>query len=289
VIDERIPSPWPAEVLEAVRKFRQGDVVDSPPFFYFRSIGHPVWQLALEEEAGDGEGEIVEVDPADGPPFGLVTTQTCDLFEEGVRPRQPWFSVAPIYDYSARLKAGQAEQIRRGEIGHLVLLTADWLPKGTWVADLRIETPIEKGWLVGRDPRPGFSSVDDCKVLAVRLGTRRNRPALSAALIEQVVSPLRSWLKDKGKPYRDEVASLRLLVPGDAATALVGKVVVVSNDGLSKEAAEVWAEFESGLIDAAALNGVTVEPFRYGTLDQLTARETEASVRLDFDFLSPTE
>lgn len=290
MIDDRIPSEWPQVVLDAVRQFRQGDVVDQPPFFYFRSDEHALWNLQLEPEEEARDGSIVELEPSDGPPYGLITTQTCDLYEEGSRPRQPWFAVAPVYDYTSKLKDGQLEQIRRGEVGHLVLLSADWLGAGAWVADLRIEVPLEKGWLVGREPRRGFASLPESKTLAGRLATRRGRPALSAALTEQIVMPLRTWLRDKGRRYRDEVESLRLLAADDPALSVVGGlVIVVAGDGLSEEAKAAWKVFEDGLLDAAATLGVTALPFRYGTYDDFTGRDIEASVRLDFDFLSPID
>ena len=290
MIDDRIHSEWPHAVLDAVRQFRQGDVVDQPPFFYFRSEEYAVWKLQLEPSEDADYGSIVDLDPADRPPYGLITTQTCDLYEEGTRPRQPWFAVAPAYDFTSKLKDGQREQIRRGEVGHLVLLTADWLGDGTWVADLRIEVPVEKGWLVGREPRPGFASLAECKTLAGRLATRRGRPALSAALTSNIVLPLRTWLKDKGRRYRDEVESLRLLAADDPAVSVVGGLIVVAaGAGLSDEAKIAWKAFEDSLIDAAAEHGVTALPFRYGTYDEFTGREVAASVQLDFDYLSPSD
>ncbi|MGA3058709.1 MAG: hypothetical protein ABSE70_11910 [Candidatus Limnocylindrales bacterium] len=290
MIDDRIPSEWPQVVLDAVRQFRQGDVVEEPPFFYFRSDEHALWNLQFEPDDEARDGSIAELDPADGPPYGLITTQTCDLFEEGTRPRQPWFAVAPVYDITSKVTGGQREQIRRGEVGHLILLTADWLGEGTWVADLRIEVPVEKGWLVGREPRKGFASLPESKTLAARLATRRGRPALSAALTARIVLPLRTWLKDKGRRYRDEVASLRLLTADDPAVSLVGGlIVVVAGDGLTDDAKDAWKAFEDGLIDAAAEHGVTALPFRYGTYDDFTGRDIVASVQLDFDYLSPTD
>lgn len=289
MIDERIPRNWPEPVLAAIRLFRQGDVVVNPPFFYFRDADYPVWEVEVDGHDEAPEDLVFELDPADAPRFGLITTQTCDLVEEGA-PRHPWFSVAPVYDFTAKLKPGQADQLRNGEFQLLVLLTANWLPAGTWVADLRIEMPVEKGWLVGLERRSGFSTLTELKDLATRLATHRNRPALSADLNERLVGPLRVWLRNGGRRHRDNVESLRLLVPGDATVARVGKVIVVlKNAPLSTADAKAWFDFETALIDQGAKNDVAVQPFRYGTYDELTGRETETSVRLDFDYLSPSE
>jgi len=287
VIDDRIPKPWPQSVFDATRLFRQGDVVESPPFFYFRDNDHHIWQVQVDDDGTDDM--VFELDPDDAPPFGLITTQTCDLVEEGT-PKQPWFAVVPVYDYTAKLKGGQEVQLRRGEFQHLVLLTATWLPAGCWIADLRIEMPIEKGWLVGQEQRSGFSTLNELRVLATRLASRRNRPALSAELTQQLIGPLREWVRTDGKAYRDEVESLRILVPGDTTVARVGKLIVVVKSGaLSTAAAKAWSEFEATLIDEAAKNDVVAQPFRYATYDELTGREVEVSERLDFDFLSPTD
>jgi hypothetical protein len=285
VIDDLLPSQWPQPVLDAVRQFRQGNIVDRPPFFYLRRNKHPLWMVQLEPEEPMPEESLVDLEPSDRPPYGLITTQTCDLYEEGDHPRQPWFAVAPVYDYKPKLKSGQLEQIRRGQVGHLVLLTAEWFGQGAWVADLRVEVPLEKGWLVGREPHAAFASQTEYKTLAARLAMRRGRPALSGPLTQQIVMPLRAWLGDKGRWHRDEVESLRLLAAGDPATSLVACLVVVAaGNGLSDEAQAVWRLFEADLIDSAAEHGVTALPFRYGTYDDLTGRETEASVRLDFDY-----
>lgn len=214
MIDNLLPSQWPEDVLEAARRFRQGFVVEKPPFFYARSDAYPIWELSMADEPEAQGEEIVDVDPADRPPWGLITTQTCDLYEEGGRPKQPWFSVAPVYDYRPQLREGQLAQLRRGQMSHLVLLTAAWLPAGAWVADLRIEVPLEKGWLVGRTPLGGFASADEYNTLSIRLATRRGRPALSTAITEHIVKPLRAWLRGAGARHRDEIDSLRLLVPG---------------------------------------------------------------------------
>ena len=83
MIDDRLPEEWPEAVLTAAREWRQGYVVEEPPFFYYRSESDPVWEieLAADEEAGDAA--LVELDPDLRSRFGLITTQTCDLYEEG--------------------------------------------------------------------------------------------------------------------------------------------------------------------------------------------------------------
>lgn len=291
MIDDRLPDEWPEAVLEAAREWRQGYVVEEPPFFYFRSESHPVWAIGLEaddvidEETADAT--LVELDPEERSRFGLITTQTCDLFEEG-RPTQPWFAVAPVYDVAPRLQPNQLGQLERGYFGHLVLLTAGWLPSGKWVADLRIELPIEKGWLVGREPRPGLVEIREYDRLAARLASRRGRPALSTRLTMSLTRPLRDWLNGVGRASRDSVESLRLRVVGDPVSSIQAELLVITKDeGMTPELESRWREWEAGRLEAAEQDGVLLQPFRYGTLDEFTARDIETSLRLDFDHLSP--
>lgn len=284
MIEDALPAAWPPEVIAAARKFKQGDLVERPPFFYHRVDALRVWKARVEDE--DGEG-LVELEDDQRPPLGLITTQTCDLFEDTDNPRQPWFSVAPAYDYTPYLKQGQEKQIKRGKFRHLVHLSSPRLPAGLWVADLRLEVPIEKGWLVGREPLDGFDSVEDRLALAERLAFRRRRHALSGPLIKQLTTPLKKWLKDDGRAAEEETDSLRLRVYGDPASSTVAQLIVVVRDaGLSSEAKSLWEAKEAELIDHGARNAVIVMPFRYGTLEDLSGRDVESSLRLDFDDLS---
>ena len=289
MIDERLPDPWPEDVLLAVRRFRQGYLVLDPPFFYARSEAHQVWRLTVEPDDAAPDESIVDLGADERPRYGLITTQTCDLYEEG-RPRQPWFSIAPVYDYESSLRDGQLGQLDRGQMVHLVHVTAAWLPAGVWVADLRLEIPVEKGWLVGREPSDGFATPKEYNTLAARLASRRGRPAISPLLTSCLTQPLRDWLGGGGRRHRDEIRSFRLWAAGDLATATAGGLIVIAEGGgLSPEVARAWTAWEAGIIDAAADRGATIIAARHGTSDDFSARDIEDSVRLDFDYLSPDE
>ncbi len=93
VIDRHIKAPWPPEVAEALAHFRQGDLIERPPFFYGRHATIEIFDAGgLAEE----ESQVHEVHPDDAPPYGIITTQTCDLDERGT-PTQPWIQVSPVY------------------------------------------------------------------------------------------------------------------------------------------------------------------------------------------------
>lgn len=73
--------------------------------------------------------------------------------------------------------------------------------------------------------------------------------------------------------------------PGVSAQAEL--LVIVKDDGLPPEIKTAWDQWELAQIDAAEQEGVVLFSFRYGTLDDFTARDIETSLRLDFDHLSP--
>ncbi len=169
---------WPASVLEATRGFRQGHLVESPPFLYVASASHAVWELTSVAWDAELDEEVLELDARDRPPYGLITTQTCDVNE--VKPKHPWVHVAPVEPLG---DGDLAEMAKKHRVPYLVPLAPPSL-EGDWVVDLRLEVPIEKSWLVGRDPIESYDTEAEYEVLAQRLGAKRERPALADPLIE---------------------------------------------------------------------------------------------------------
>lgn len=184
---------WPSDVLATLREFRQGDLFDNPVFFYYGTVadGLPWEPAAMEEEGGDEQAAAIpaprEFDIVDFEPtsevYGIITTQTCDLFEEGA-PAQPCFQASPVH----RLPGEVAE---RTLPGYFVRLDPSDLPPGVWVADLRIEVPIEKTFLVGRRRLVAFPDEAGYLRFASALGRRRDRAALDAGLVDAVAKTLR--------------------------------------------------------------------------------------------------
>jgi hypothetical protein len=134
VIDAGLPDEWPDEVRRSTARFKQGHLVGRPPFFYVASPRHGVWDLT--REAGDPalEEDILQLDEELSPPYGLITSQTCDIDEQGP-PRKPWIQVVPVYDARASLPPGSEGNLQRHRIGYLHLLSGPALPEGTWIAD----------------------------------------------------------------------------------------------------------------------------------------------------------
>lgn len=294
MIDECLPGEWPTEVLSALRTFRQGDVVERPPFFYAMSPLHPVCATKLidpHEGMTTGDYDLVEYPDERRPPFGMITTQTCDIQEQG-RPAQPWVSIAPVYN-AMRLTPDQQRAVKRHEKGYLIHLTGPAFIDGFFVADLRIELPVEKGWLVGKAPLDGFVDDDGRIACANRLALRLGRPALANEVVEHVTGPLRGWLRGMGAQARAEthepVAEIGVEVFGSHDRPDAVKLVVLARtDPLSEEARDRWSSWavttQAALPDDVTPTFLGVE---VTTLSDVTAARYRKLVILDFRFLSP--
>jgi hypothetical protein len=89
---------------------------------------------------------------------------------------------------------------------------------GVWVADLRIEMPLEKSVLVGRQPIRAFASEQDEVAFGNYLARRRGRPALASVfndVIRQAMQDLRNESgarKSQRRRVRDRVYQVRLSI-----------------------------------------------------------------------------
>jgi hypothetical protein len=85
MIDRGVPNgdDWPEGVLDSLRAWEQGDLVAGPPFFYFADPQRPVWEGTRQYTDTSTEPEVILPDEGLCPPYGMVTTQTCEIAEEG--------------------------------------------------------------------------------------------------------------------------------------------------------------------------------------------------------------
>lgn len=201
------PKAWPDKVVERLPLFRQGSLVPSPPFTYQASANWAVWEASRQ---ADPEGEpqfTVDLDPADRPPWGVITTQSCDVDEEG-RNRKPWVQIAPVYELAA-------DDPRLGKMRHWDISYFAPIPTlgPNWVADLRIEMPVEKGWLIDQDPQPAFTEDDAFRKFAEFCGRQRFRIAFATVIHDKVFATLKSQLEqfEQAAPSTYEEFRARLL------------------------------------------------------------------------------
>ena len=167
------PEEWPNGVLQRLRAFSQGDVIRTPPLFYFADPRRAIWS-ETQRYLADSDGPEVVLAEELSPPYGLITSQTCDIAEEdSPRPLKPWVQVAPIF--ALRGNSGYKKHLRKGA-GPAIYIYLPNLPgEEFWVADLRIEVPVEKGWLAYQERLDGFGSEEAQSIVGQRVGWLRER------------------------------------------------------------------------------------------------------------------
>lgn len=248
-VDERINQPWAKEVHDALTDLRQGDVIPWPAdSSYVTSDRHVL--IGDEEEEPTGEQFLAAVEPA--PQLAIITTQTCDVDEQGRPCRKPWFQFAPVFN------AEEAD----GRGRHTFALDGPELPKGDWHADLRIECAAEKNILVGAVALRGFATEVRADQFGWHLGHLRTRPALANHLIDNVTEHLRQYRKAASKgmrtKIREQVPVVLLDIQKGSRMAPHAVRIVAVHDG--PPAGEV-TEWFGGWYDAArpTARGVGIE------------------------------
>ncbi|HZO64518.1 MAG TPA: hypothetical protein VFB74_05915 [Kribbellaceae bacterium] len=291
MIDEGLAEAWPDDVLSSIRVFQQGDLIERPPFFYVASPRYGIWQFT--KDVGDPEvtDDLLEVAREFCPPYGMVTTETCDLTEEdSARPRQPWVSVAPVYDVASRLDDNQADLLDRGRINYWRRVYSDLLAPGIWVVDARIEFPVEKSWFVGKVPIRTAKDHEARSATAGFLAGRRDRPVLSDSLHKALITPIRRWIEKLSTARRaavlNGVAEVRLLLsgpPGDPDGA--GVLVIGAGDRIPESVVKEWERKWEGWRERLDQVNIALLATAYETYDSLSARQYRESfeVRLDYD------
>lgn len=257
--DDGIPprDEWTPGVLDAVAEFRQGDAIADLPLFYWGDPSNPLHARTKDyADAGELDAQMIEF--ADSAPYGLVTTQTCDLAQEGDGPvRSAWASLAPIFDGKSPhpknpdkrlLDGGQRNLIKLGRDQNRILVP-DIPAPGFWFADLTFEVQVERSWLASRPRIIAFTDESAREEVGKRLAWLRARPAFDSRFVEAIQQPTAQALRDlaaKDKPARarmdDQVDQLGVAVDGRLAVAQVELVVI--HDGL---------DTDLGLVVAAAL------------------------------------
>jgi hypothetical protein len=186
-----------------LREWEQGDAVAAPPIMYFADPRRPVW-ISTHAYTADSDGpEVVVADEVHTPHYGLVVTQTCDIAEEdSPLPRRPWVQIAPVFRISQK---GFRKRLLQGKGAqywiHLPLLgEADEV----YAADLRIEIPVEKGWLASQERIVVFPDELSKRSVGPRVAALRSRPAFSREFNSLVHTPLRDALeaiRDDDDPF----------------------------------------------------------------------------------------
>lgn len=292
MIDRGLPDVWPPAAIEAVAEFRQGDLVEGPPFLYAANGECPIWALTRGIVEDGGDASVAVLAEEDGPPYGIITTQSCDLTEKASpgrtrTPCRPWFQVAPVSPSDSYSKEQVGLVLKRG-FRYLVPLRPPSL-QGLWLADLRIEIPVEKGWLAGRKPVHGFADLGGYRGFSLRLQELRSRVAAEGGVTDQMIDHLRDFLaRDpaRGKSALEPVSCIMYEAHGQgrSPTMLTLHVFPAENE-LPGHARELFDEWFDDYAGVCRDEGCALLPPEYGaTVSPLLFSEL---VRIDLEYLIP--
>ena len=278
MINSGIPGAedWPAGCLEALAAWEQGDVVANPHLFYFADPRFPIWEASRRYQA-DSEGpEIVQAPDSHQPPYGLVTSQTCDIAEaDSARPLRPWVQIAPIF---VEMDKGWRKKLLKGGGPRYWLHVPDLPGSDVFVADLRIEMPVEKGWLAQQERIEGFPSEEAKSVVGRRTSMLRGRPAFSTDFNKTILDPLLAAIEDDGEEddrpddFLDELVEVAVLVDSTLQPTSVQVVFITESD--IGPGVEDWLQgWRDGRVEEADSAGISLLALDIRKLAEIPASE----------------
>ena len=275
LVDELLPTAWPADVAQGLAVWRTGDLVADPVFSWAGpAAADPV------TEAGAGGRHSYDWEPVADPglsvTYGLVVSQTCDIVATGPGAKHPFVDIVPVFRADGYAEARrEIEQFKRG---YLVALTAQ-PAEGFWVADLRLTMPVSKALLVVRTPLPGFATEEDLLNFAEALARKRRRPALHDVLSETLPRSLDDYADEqaKAKPpappgWLEKVDQVRLRVTNGRLQPQGAQLWVLQQTPLDPAEIQVWRGWHargSRLLKKAKIGLLSTQ---FTDLDKMSAR-----------------
>jgi hypothetical protein len=218
-----------------------------------------------EEAAAD---TIVELEFDQRPPFGIVTSQTCDVAEERPEPVQPWIQVAPVYQCDTKDPLLERDFVAR--------LNPPDINGDGWIADLRIEMAMEKGLLVGTVPIDAFPTEEDYDSFGDLLAYRRGRPALHSVFNEILNVTTRDMKQESNKykklarQVRETIYKLKLAIQDGSRLHPVAAQLYVVTKGEPTDETKAWFdEWWNRARDVAQERDLELLPTRWLNTEQL--------------------
>ena len=217
--------------------------------------------------------EIILFPEGLAPPYGMITTQTCDLVEEDADPPGwPWAQLIPVYDMDDALNSGQKKLLRQGRFRRSLLHVPSLTP-GFYVADFRISFPVEKGWLARQARIDGFDTEELRQRVGDRLALLSGRPAFAGTFVSTIQSPLTEALRELKRSDRAAFDRMDALVPevgvlmDSRLRPSTVQVVVISIETLDKSQTEWWNSWWDTCRQRAAGVGITLQALDFKVLD----------------------
>lgn len=262
---------WPQGAADEIDQWRQGHVLDGVPLVVVGAPSEttPIWAVASRIDPGvAGAPLLMERDSV--PRRAMIVSQGCEV----VKLTFPAVTVVPVYEATNVLTESQQQSARAGQTWHLVHLTAEWARTGFWVADLRLELPVDKTLLLGKTPMDAFSDEVGYSKLAERLATSRQRAAVPQPTIDHIVTPLREHLasvRAAGGSPLDGVREVRIASNHYTAPTSV-TLFVIADLGASVDAS-IWMTAVDAVQPRASANGIALVGPEITTMWEMTAAD----------------
>lgn len=190
-----VPSEWNAEAVEALDRWKQGDIFPGLPLAW---TALPGLDAITGIEQSSADDEMITMDTP-GRPWGVVTSQTCDIAATGPGRLHPFIQASPVIS-AAEVTNEAALTIARGEIGYLAPLYPPSLD-GLYIADLRISVAVSKSVLLSQEPVEGFGSEASALEFATRLAIKYERPAVHGFISETMIGVIRQHIRGTRKQH----------------------------------------------------------------------------------------
>ena len=185
MVDFGQSADWTPALYDRLNSLKQGSIIEEINFAFLPDVEHPLWLGGREITEENSQGKKLAFVSESEITKGMLITQACDL----VKNDNPWATIIPVYDLTNRLTANQLRNHSTNPKHHFQKLSAEWTTSGNWVADFRLEFPIEKTLLLEMNISEAFAHERDYAVLAEKLADRRRRPAIEKDVIDYFIEP----------------------------------------------------------------------------------------------------
>jgi hypothetical protein len=278
-IADLLPAELPTSVKDAVDAFYQGHLIKAPPIFYGAAPATPLCPFTAENANPGAAWQVLALPEEMHPAYGIVTSQTCDICEQGEW-ANPFIQVSPVIDLDATIGPDQKTLLREHSYIDFVYLTRQPVP-GFWVADLRISLPLEKGYFVGKEPIEAFDDEMTRLIFGDRVASRCRRPAFADVVHDVVIHGLNDWIK-QNKPAAarahsgrfTDVEEVRFGVEGDRLKPDGIQPVVFMESDLSPADRQEWRNWQKRTArQLRKADGPKLSPVVFSSLDKMVARQ----------------
>jgi hypothetical protein len=237
----------------------------------------------------------------DDAPYGLITTQTCELVEEGEGPPlSAWVQLVPVFNALAPHTTQTAKHLLPGDVRKRIragtdqyrLLVPDLAADGLWFADFTFEVPVERGWLASRERIVGYSNETDREEVGKRIAWLRSRPAFDTRFVAAVQQPIWRALRELRRTNQDmyermHAAVLEVGITLNSRLRVAQAELAVIHDRAAEDLLEWWRDLWVALKANADDQGFNLFPLRVADVATLSAAEYRRMTRLPLAVISP--